>query len=1553
MPLEPSPTARALLECARRGALSAVSIGDSRLTFNGGRLVAVQGADAGLLAFLVRAGTLTPRDAREFDSGEDDDVLSALRERLGGNVLRRARRAAWIDRLVAVLDSDSPLSPASLGPVASTLQGEMFIPILLDALARRAGNRDAGMVGAHAELVFVWRLDESEADLSEARRWLTYDPPEDESLARLLVRHPGAAPRLAALARAGFASFLTAEESAQTPRSALPSLGRASLAPARPPLRQLTPGATVPPPSLAIHDIKLPLFATQSAAPLEDPLFDIESRITFLEAMNAPGPDRAEAWAASGEAWLQIHGALDEACRAYREAAAADPTDTTALLQSARLCIATGQRELARAYASSATSVASDQTSGECRRFEAKLALQSGERERAADLLRDHLEIDTGDAEVWAFLALETGDPQLCAKAETILGGGGLSGINLESELRKAELLVRGGHPESAIHRLREAADAASDIGLARAMRLEAAEHAEFIRRPDLAFALLFDAFVRDASIEVLYEPLAHDAMEASEPELRAVLLERFATLTSGTVASSWFLKAAKAFAALPGHGRLWSHELTIRALEADPASADALEALTTSADDSRDANILADGLERAAIRADDVSGVPLFERLAGLAEARLGSVHRAAWAWRMVHARTGREDAGREALRLGEKAAVRSSLLRLAEEDLENADSETRPAAVRRLAAMLRDHPEQRIRAAALYREYLSGHPDDRSAAEALRRLLALSGDPEARLSSLLDQHDRVSTSTDRDRLLDELTGLLALHGRWSMLATRAQDWCAGSPSNHVAIARFELAARLVGSPPQRKAARDARLQAPQRATHAPLWVERAREAADGDVALGHLNRALAIDPRCVPALIDGALLEHGSPADQWERIQAARHVAPTDPVLLARAIDMSREHRPDFLAELMRVAEGSPNRVRQRPPERFDAACESGDVDRAMHALDAWLASISRPSGMRIVTGARLMAKTHPDDAARILVRATDQTSDPRLLSAADEYARDDETRGLILERRVIWDDDFAHALRELAHLRRNARRTPSEARTLLRILADDPSDQPALTRLSEIYGECGEYERLYAIHALQRNASRGAAERERASIAMAVIAYRHLREPARARSAMEDLAADPASTETAAAVLSKLGDHRSAIDLLVRRADSTRREHPTLAQRWVVTAVAIAETLLSSRPIAIEVASEALKRGVRGADLMLLFEKLTLREKDRETAMAVYDHLRKVAMGPHGRRGTTYRCARWLERLGDERAALQSYQAAFHDDPGDGVILSSIERLARRSGQLVVWADALRALADRQTHVDHRLRVERRLVALLDLDMGDPSAALDRLTGVWEDTQKSELVPELRKLLQKIDSDVDRRAAIDRLVGGLRARIESTWNSDDQAATLGTLAELLFVEGNDSVAATKAINELGALLEDEEDIPRRFGADGYGRCATALLADAPDRAREYAEKALSFDHEHVGARRVIEELGMSLPEAPEEPSRHEDAMSFADLAEELGNDDGGPAPFAEAMVEDAPVAEEAEETVAEEADAEETVAEEADAEETVAEETVAEEAEEAEET
>ncbi|MEM7609742.1 MAG: hypothetical protein AAF411_30715, partial [Myxococcota bacterium] len=680
--------------------------------------------------------------------------------------------------------------------------------------------------------------------------------------------------------------------------------------------------------------------------------------------------------------------------------------------------------------------------------------------------------------------------------------------------------------------------------------------------------------------------------------------------------------------------------------------------------------------------------------------------------------------------------------------------------------------------------------------------------------------------------------------------------------------MARFTLASMIAGSPDDRHAARRARLRLPTIRTHAPLLVQEGLATSDAAEQLELFDRALAVDERCATAHLQRAKLELGSTAEQWKRADAALRVLPTHPELLTRAIELATTEAPERLNSLRPPASAS---ERSRPPdERFESAAERGDAEAAERALDLWLASDPKPDGARLVAVASAFASSNIDVAMRLLVRATDQTGDPRFLKSAlmlsRQHQSSEESEALLLERQVIWDDVVTPHLHALAMLRKAS---PAKvARTLVRIIAEDPTDRDAMDRLSRIYASSGEFERLYAVFALQRQNASNPREREHASVAMATLAYRHLSEPARGKAVLADLATSAESAALSANVLSALGDAQGAVELLMNAAEEQRGAE---AAKLAVAAVTIAETQ-QSRESALALADRALRAGVRGADLLLTFERLSLDSRAGEQAVALYDHLRAVAMGPHGRRGTTYRKARWLERFGDEDRALEAYTEAFQESPGDGVILASIERIARRRRKLEVFASALSALSERSSG-ETRMRQTMRLVALYEEDCGDPNAAFDTLADYWEASQKAELVDHLRRLARALPES-EREAALQRIIAGLRHRIAETWNSDDQAATLGTLALVHLADRTDQAAAELTAQELRALLSDEPDVPRRLGADAFAELARAVQDTHPSLAHDYAAEALGFDEAHELAMQVRDRNAESATDTDAEP-------------------------------------------------------------------------------
>ncbi|HBQ11310.1 MAG TPA: hypothetical protein DEF51_09090, partial [Myxococcales bacterium] len=200
-----------------------------------------------------------------------------------------------------------------------------------------------------------------------ARRWARFsaDPDDRPAVARLLTSEPAAATRIAALVRAGLARIV-APDAPPAPAPRMPSIPPSAPSRHTPPLGSAAPRSSLPPrkkPSMQLDPGLVPVFDDEpeldpdlpplpdGEAQLDDPLDALERDIAVLEQQNASGEVRAAAWRAFGEAWEQRFGSVEEAARAYREAAAAAPDDREILALASDRCAALGQADLAVAYA--------------------------------------------------------------------------------------------------------------------------------------------------------------------------------------------------------------------------------------------------------------------------------------------------------------------------------------------------------------------------------------------------------------------------------------------------------------------------------------------------------------------------------------------------------------------------------------------------------------------------------------------------------------------------------------------------------------------------------------------------------------------------------------------------------------------------------------------------------------------------------------------------------------------------------------------------------------------------------------------------------------------------------------------------------------------------------------------------------------------------------------------------------------------------------------------------------------------------------------------------
>lgn len=1503
--LSPSPIAVFLLSLAERGADGSVEVGGRHILLRKGQVVDVRPAagDGDLGAFLRDSGRIAPEPlercaARARDEGLPLEEVLVRQRLLSSETLRDVRRGLFLDRLVrAMARADAE------GQDVSLMQAEAHIPegapatnlvtLVLDALERRAAEDDAGQVGARADHRLEWLPS---PHLERAIRWARFDGKEKRGpVAGLLQIEPAAAPRIAGLVRAGLARIVSPDAPpAPPPRAGL--LPPAVPTRATPPLGSLAPEPS--PPSVEIVPSLFPIFVDepvltsplpelpQPVAPLGDPLDALERRIAMLEQAGASGPERAAAWRAFGDAWEERYGSLEEASRAYREAAAADPGDRVALSRASELCAALGQADLAVAYARAAVSQAPEGKERSRALFAyALLCRRLGKLSEALGALRAAA-ADASDPEPLALsvhLWRELGRPKDAAKAAaeaadrvrpddpgralalSALALGCDPGSPERAEAYAAEL-ARSGHAEAAIAVRAHAARRTNDDDLRRSLLLAAAEQAELADRADVAAELLIRAFDAEPHVDVLYEPLAADLAQA--PLERALLLEEIAAAAPEETRAGWLVRAADARLELPDDG-VWEVELRTRALELDPDDDACWRAIREQAAAQGDPRVLADALERALRRGPWPSAEAerrALEELARLAE-ELDAPLRAAWAWTRLGALTPDDPApARELARLA--PAI----------EAHRADA---PRAER-----LEDDPERRREALARYRERIERDP---GCADALERLERLLGEPSTALERRAVSAPR---RAERARAGVRLAALAALEGRFEDAARACRRVLEEVPSHREASLRLRRAASRLGDPEllREALAAESALALPpgERARVLTALALELEDADSIDEAISCAEAALTCDPGSAEAAL--LVTRH---LDAVEQPRAALGVV--------RALFGDS---PPILEAWARVARGSGERDAML--EALDAWARAAPYDPEPRAvrLAAFSAAETPSSLATAIEDALAPARLTPrvaaplapaigrlaelgdvERAAELAVRAADALGphgDPlrelagQLAAASGRH----ELRRAALERRLgpQIDDARVELLHELAALHRDAGDRAAEARTHLRVLAVRPHEPRALERLQTLYAETGETDRLMAALALELE---GAPEETRIVPLRKLAAASALRgDLDRAESFLREawkpeLDRDEPLFESAG-MLVTLGRARAAVALL--RASAPKVE-PRRAAPIFLRAVQIALKKLDDSELALEVAVEGLEHAPSSGALLLAFERLALELDAVDLAERTFARLRDRAMGPHGRRALAYRRARWLERSGG--ASLDAYLEAFDHAPQAGAVYASIERLAREQGNLEALATAALRLAEHAAHPAIRASMAREAARILEHELGDTDRAFDVLARLWEEGDASAEEHLMRLGTSTLAIDRERgEAAFARLLDGLRKRAEDAWVGEARARLLVRLGRVHALGRGDLDAARSAIDEaLAAAREDGDDA---LVAEIHLALAQWLLDfDDAHAAGDAVREALSACPSDEAALALASKLG--IPATAHGPSQNETGQSL----------------------------------------------------------------------
>ena len=440
----------------------------------------------------------------------------------------------------------------------------------------------------------------------------------------------------------------------------------------------------------------------------------------------------------------------------------------------------------------------------------------------------------------------------------------------------------------------------------------------------------------------------------------------------------------------------------------------------------------------------------------------------------------------------LTEKVKLQRSLMEVAERELESAGASQRPHAARKVAAMLLDSPSERERAVALYREAFEALPGDAAAASALERLLTMLEDLDGLATLLEARVRRTENRGEKLRLLARLAAVHSARGDDRGVATACVGLLALSPLNRDAIARLLRAARRLADHALYRDALARRAEVasdPHQRGRALAALARYLEAAGETLlAVARADDALAADPRAGDAAT--LLLRHSAsiPSERaLPALRAVRAVLGDSPGLmraLARAAHDARD-RPLEIEALETWSRLSP--FDPEPSLSWLAAMRrSNDLAALRSAVEHALSPyrLCADTGWTVADAVQRVEQIGAaTDAAALAIFAVDKLggADEQLHEPRNDTATRSGDRALqveALERAIAirHGEERLDSLLKLAELHRRRRDRAAEARTLLRVLALAPHDGATLDRLSALYAESGQSERLLAVLALR---------------------------------------------------------------------------------------------------------------------------------------------------------------------------------------------------------------------------------------------------------------------------------------------------------------------------------------------------------------------------------------------------------------------------------------------------------------------------------------------
>ncbi|HEX7479886.1 MAG TPA: hypothetical protein VF331_18940 [Polyangiales bacterium] len=1409
-PLDVSPVASFLLALAERRQSGGVTVGDRRLRLQAGEVcdMAAAPGDPDFPEFLIASGRVAQErlNAARAQHGStelsgDDWVTRGL---LTQNEWKNLRRALWLDRFVRALRlaAERGDPPPTLEPERTSDAGGGNVPLLrftLDALTRLAVDGDATAVGVRLNHRLQW-VDGPLTE--EAKRWAALGETSDRPVvSAILARFPACAPQLAALLRTGLLRL----QAPGTPGARAPSrtgtlpppAPRLSVVPEsppapltlqthRPPLLPRAPRVRLDPGADGIPIESIPQVdlggAQTTPVPLHDPLRELELRIAALEARQAPGPERARAFVELSRLWHSRIGSLEEAARALREAASADPSDPQVLQDAALHCSYLGQTELAIAYArgaiaASAISVeraaayrlladihrACDDIDG-CVEALSEAAAEDPSRPEAHELLshllseRDNLPVAVAHARLAALGWVEHDKPRAA-----VLYGLAYAWNPADALLADeyAALQVELGYTEAAIAVLAETARNLEQPELRKRVRLGAAQRAEAAGRKDLSAELLTELFDDEPSFDLIYAPLDEDLGQTGQQADELAMLETIATSCPHDQAPVWLARAGEIALGLPGE-RTTALALLARALNANPTLARPMELLLRAGGTRPEIQELASGDEARIAQLQAQLREPLDEADELAVHAQLGALY----------------------ARRPDPRAVATAALRALTIDPKHATSLSR---LWRAAAALRD-PALTREALALRARAKEGGRQQARALVALARHLENLGDFDAAVASADAALASDATAAD--------AAIVLLRHAHRMEPSRA-------------VARLTHARTLLGELPALLSA----------------IAEAARAAADHDTQLSVLHawcERLPYFPEARLSALDFHLTQ-SDPAPILAEAEALLRDA-GGPLIVSRAKEaVSRLHELSAHADAARLAQRVMDEL-----GRADAQYADEAVELARAADDPALLATALERAASTVDGAArlsrllLLAEHHAQRGDRVgqlraLLRAlaVDATCMQALEGLATLFAQSgDENRLLtVLSLSLQAQTDPAQRRQRLldlasaaAHVGNDLPRALAYLKTLMLESAEDR--EGLLTSLGALFA-LGE---------------------PRWAIEQARVLAREL----------PDEAGGSVYLWTARKAEVDLQDPALALEL----ASEGARQFPAVGELLLMVERLTLPTADRTAALAVYDALIAAAIGPHGQRALHYRAGRWLeRSGVPDEALAHYAQAFSLAKGAGVAFKAIERVARETGRLGPLVDAQEALAVTLRDQEAQFAMLCEAARTAlhelddpARGFALLMKADELARVGELDEQlVDAATRLGSR-------DAGARERALTELATTWEQRAekawdaeaKTQLLLHTARmhLLQRNDP----AGAIRALSSALTPAVAESLPVELRAATLTTMAEALLAAGREHEAATALQSALEAVPEHPEALAVRSRLKGRPSAAKPLEPSAP---------------------------------------------------------------------------------------------------------------------